>query len=210
MSTNDEKKNLMPVSQIEADKLENLAKETGNFKTWVRTNKEGTEFMVAGEPTGKTEIIGVLIDFQPNWTCWPEDGDKPIKVYEKDMPNEDHEWRRRCDLLMMTAQYGLVVLDLSMSSFRNFGKYASDLKVYRKSLSEVLTRAVIGKAKSKKFGTFTTIRFEIAGVVNGSGTIPMVAVLPPAQEPTLDGLDIEENGEPTEEPPPPDDDFVPY
>ena len=111
---------------------------------------------------------------------------------------------------MMTPQYGLVVLDLPFSAFRNFGKYAGDLKIYGKSLSEVLTKAVIGKGRSKKFGQFNTIRFEIAGLMNSDG-IQKVAALPSAEETPFDVADETEACTTGDAPPPPDDgDFIPY
>ena len=132
------------------------------------------------------------MDFAPNWTLWPQDQEKPDKIYtNEDPPNE--EWKRRCDLEMMTARWGVVVLDLPYSAYRNFGKFVNDLTVYHhRELKDVLTKALIGQGRSKKYGVFSTIRFEIAGFTDGN---QFLETLP----------------EPTEEKPPTgDEDFVPY
>jgi len=202
-ATTQETNNLMPVSQIGNAKLETLEKETGGFKTWIRTNRDGSEFLVNGEPIGSKEIIGVVVDFAPCWVRWPKNATKPEKLFQEATPEGD-DWKRRCELEMLTKQYGIVVMDLPSSGFWNFGKFTRDLRVFGKSLSEVFTKAVIGQGKSKKFGVFNTIRFEIAGAFNGGDQKNALAALPLAEESV--------NEEPAEDAPPAevDSDFLPY
>ena len=194
---------LVPVSQIGIEKLKTLQAETGGFKTWVRTNKDGSQFFMNGEPLGCKEIIGVLVDFAPNWTRWPEKAERPEKLYQDEQPEGDG-WRRRCDLEMLTKQYGIVVLDLPNSAFRNFGKFTRDLKIYGKSPSDVFTRAIIGKGKSKKFGVFNTIRFEIAGSLNDGNNENALTTLPAETEV------IDDDPAKDAPPAPSDEDFIPY
>ena len=209
MSKTDESKSLMPVSQIEDDKLEALDKETGNFQTTVRTNKEGTDFLLNGEPIGDDPIVGVVINFSPNWTRYHDDNKPPDKVYGDAIPDGD-KWKRRCDLLMLTAKYGIIVLDLSHTGYLNFGKYQRDLKVYGKSFAEVFTKALIGKGRSKKYGQYSTVRFEIAGLVSNAG-VQKVGALPQGEESPFDvdeevqAMTIEDSQQP-----PDGDDVVPY
>jgi hypothetical protein len=198
-------RSLIPHSAVSSEKMETLAKETGDFKTWVRTSKDGAEFLVNGEPIGRPDIVGVVVDFAPNWTRWPDNSEKPEKLYSDGIPDGGDDWKRRCDLTMMTPQFGQVVMDLPFSAFRNFGKYVSDVRVYGKSLGEIFTRAVIGKGKSKKFGSFNTIRFEIAGLIGAaSGNMQKAVTLPEPEDVVPFDVDPEEVS------PPSDDDFVPY
>jgi hypothetical protein len=196
-----ETKRLVPKAKFDDEKMETLDNETGNFKTWIRTSKDGSQFLVNGEPIGSNELVGVIVDFVPNWTRWSDGSEKPEKKYQEIEPDGE-DWKRRCDLTMMTAQHGLVVLDLPFSGYRNFGKFTRDVKIYGKALNEVFAKAIIGKGRSKKFGEFNTIRFEIAGLIGGD-SIPKAKALPQGDDVPF----TVENETPAQQT---DDDFLPY
>jgi hypothetical protein len=173
----EEARDLVPQGEIEKEKLDDLREDAKDAKTYIRVSKDEKVFKIGGEEGESIEQLkGVIVDFFPNWSRYDEDTDQFEKVFEREKPEEGDGWKRRCDVVMITPDLGEIILDLSTSGYRHgLGKYHRLVyETYGLQFKDVMTIAKVVDAKSRKFGKFNTVRFELGGFREQGFSSPMI------------------------------------